>query len=102
MTDEEKKMAKCPYCGHEMDGTTDTCEYTHVKIGGEWYQRKMISLIGENLGSRCSGCGILIAPKHYHHCGCPNEECPKCWRSSKTCECKKQALKHGDLIKIIE
>ena len=93
-------MAKCPYCGREMDETTDTCEFTQVKINDKWFKRKMISYGGETLGERCKVCGILIAPKHYHHCGCANEECPNCWRSGNRCECNKEAFKHGD--KIIE
>jgi hypothetical protein len=93
-----RKMTKCPFCNREMDETTDTCEFTHIKVSGKWYQRKMISYGGETLGKRCSGCGILIAPRHYHHYGCVNEECPKCWRAEVKCDCKKEALKHGDLI----
>ena len=95
-------MTICPYCNREMDEITETCEFNQVKIDGKWFQRKMISLIGQQFGARCSGCGILIAPKHYHHFGCPDEECPKCWRSLKVCNCKKEALKCGDVIKTIE
>lgn len=91
-------MAKCPYCNREMDETTDTCEFTHVKVSGKWYQRKMISTANEKIGTRCSGCGTLIAPKHYHHYGCSYEECPSCWRSHERCECNVQALKHGDVV----
>ena len=91
-------MTKCPYCNREMDETTETCEFTHVKVSGKWYQRKMISTVNEKIGTRCSGCGILIAPKHYHHCGCPHEECPNCWRSHVRCECEVQALKHDEVV----
>jgi len=69
-----------------MDETTDSCEFT----------------ANEKIGTRCSGCGILIAPKHYHHCGCPHEECPNCWRPHVRCECEVQALRHDDVIKEIE
>ena len=91
-------MAKCPYCNLEMDETTDTCEFDQVKVNGKWYHRKMISTANESLGTRCAGCGILIAPHHYHHCGCPHEECPNCWRSTERCECNVQALKHDDVV----
>ena len=91
-------MAKCPYCNREMDESTDTCEFDQIKVSGKWYKRKMISTASEQLGSRCSGCGILIAPHHYHHCGCPYEECPNCWRSSERCECDVEALKHDDVV----
>ena len=97
-----REMTKCPYCNLEMDGTSDSCEFTHIKVNGEWFQRKIISYGGESLGTRCRECGIMIAPKHYHHFGCVNEECPKCWRSGVKCDCEKQALKKGEIVKKIE
>ncbi|MBN2156839.1 MAG: hypothetical protein JW776_12420 [Candidatus Lokiarchaeota archaeon] len=95
-------MTKCSYCNQEMDETTDSCKFNQIKINDKWYSRKLISYGGETLGNRCKECGILIAPQHYHHYGCVNEECPQCWRIIAKCDCKKQALKMDDIIKPIE
>ena len=84
----------CEYCKNE---NPDTCTFNKIKVNGKWYNRKIISYGGETLGSRCRECGILLSPKHYHHFGCSGEECPHCWRSSMKCDCKKEALKKGDL-----
>ena len=94
--------AKCPYCGLEMSESTDSCEFDQIKVNNKWFSRKVVSYGGETLGKRCKGCGIQIAPKHYHHYGCPNEECPNCWRAALKCTCEKQALKKNDIIKNIE
>ena len=88
----------CPYCGLEISEDTDSCELDHIKVNDTWYTRKVVSYGGESFGKRCKGCGILIAPKNYHHFGCPNEECPVCWRAASLCNCRKQALKKNDKI----
>ena len=40
-----REMAKCPYCNLEMDETSDTCEFTHIKVNGEWFYE--VSKTGE-------------------------------------------------------
>lgn len=33
----------------------------------------------------CDRCGAM--PGHYHHSGCPEEECPKCGEQYQSCGC---------------